>query len=353
MLRTFGAAMVMLACAGAAAGAATAPEQARNLLYVCNQAAATVSIIDMDRNVVVKTVDLTALGMSPTSKPHHVQVEQDGSYWYLSLIGDNRVLKFDRDDRLVGQVAFEVPGLLQLDVTSNRLYVGRSMMAMTPPQRIGVIDRENMTIEEIDVFYPRPHAIAVAPNGATVYSASLAENSMASIDPVEEEAALISLEGPLHTLVQFAVSPDGQVMVAGGQMSGQLLVFSLEDPAAPRVIRTIPVGAQPWHPTFTHDGRFVYFGNQEANTITIVDARTWTVAKVLEGNGIAQPHGSAVSPDGATVYVSNKNLRGDYTGNGGADVGTVVAIDVATQAVKAIIEVGRGSAGIGTRAWQP
>jgi DNA-binding beta-propeller fold protein YncE len=227
------------------------------------------------------------------------------------------------------------------------------MMAMTPPQRIGVIDRENMTIEEIDVFYPRPHAIAVSPNGETVYSASLAENRMASIDPVEEEAALISLEGPLHTLVQFAVSPDGQVMVAGGQMSGQLLVFSLEDPAAPRVIRTIPVGAQPWHPTFTHDGRFVYFGNQEANTITIVDTRTWTVAKVLEGNGIAQPHGSAVSPDGATVYVSNKNLRGDYTGNGGADVGTVVAIDVATQAVKAIIEVGRGSAGIGTRAWQP
>jgi DNA-binding beta-propeller fold protein YncE len=85
----------------------------------------------------------------------------------------------------------------------------------------------------------------------------------------------------------------------------------------------------------------------------VIDTRSWTVTKVLEGNGIAQPHGTAVSPDGATVYVSNKNLRGEYTGRGGTQVGTVVAIDVATQSVKAIIETGEGSAGIGTRAWRP
>jgi YVTN family beta-propeller protein len=346
-------AAVLLACAGSRASLAVEPNQGTNLLYVCNQAAATISVIDMDRNIVVKTIDLQALGLPATSKPHHVQVEPDGSYYYVSLIGANTVLKFDRSDELVGRVEFEVPGLLQLDVHSDRLYVGRSMAAVNPPQRIGVIDRVNMTIEEIDVFYARPHALAVARDGATIYSASLAENRMASIDAEAEEVELLTLEGPLHTLVQFAISPDGKTMVAGGQMSGQLLVFSLEDAATPRVVRAVPVNAQPWHPTFTHDGRYVYIGNQEANTITVIDTRSWTVAKVLEGNGIAQPHGTAVSPDGATVYVSNKNLRGEYPGRGGTEVGTVVAIDVATQSVKAIIETGEGSAGIGTRAWRP
>ncbi len=344
---------VLLTGTGSRVSSAVEPDQGTNLLYVCNQGAATISVIDMDRNIVVKTIDLQALGLPAESKPHHVQVEPDGSYYYVSLIGANTVLKFDRSDELVGRAEFEVPGLLQLDVHSDRLYVGRSMAAVNPPHRIGVIDRVNMTIEEVDVFYARPHALAVARDGATIYSASLAENRMASIDAEAEQVELLTLEGPLHTLVQFAISPNGRTMVAGGQMSGQLLVFSLENPAAPRVVRTIPVNAQPWHPTFTHDGRYVYIGNQEASTITVIDARSWTVAKVLEGNGIAQPHGTAVSPDGATVYVSNKNLRGEYTGRGGTEVGTVVAIDVATQYVKAIIETGKGSAGISTRAWRP
>ena len=342
-------AAVILACAGSRVSGAVEPDQMPNLLYVCNQDAATISVIDMDRDAVIKTIHLQALGLPATSKPHHVQVESDGSYYYVSLIGANTVLKFDRNDALVGRVDFEVPGMMQLDAHSDRLFVGRSMAAMNPPQRIGVIDRVHMTIEEIDVFYPRPHALAVSRDGATIYSASLAENRMASIDVEAEDVELLSLDGPLHTLVQFAISPDGQTMVAGGQMSGQLLVFSLEDPDAPRVVRTIAVNAQPWHPTFTHDGRYVYIGNQEASTITVIDTRSWTVAKVLEGNGIAQPHGTAVSPDGATVYVSNKNLRGEYSGAGG----TVVAIDVATQSIKAIIETGKGSAGIGTRTWRP
>jgi DNA-binding beta-propeller fold protein YncE len=344
---------LLLVWGGSNVSSAGEPAQAANLLYVCNQAAATISVIDMDRNVVVKTVDLQALGMPATSKPHHVQVEPDGSYYYVSLIGANTVLKFDHDDELVGRVEFEVPGLLQLDVSSDRLYVGRSMAAMNPPQRIGVIDRVSMTIEEIDVFYPRPHALAVTPDGSTVYSASLAENRMASIDVETEEVDLLSLEGSLHTLVQFAISPDGGTMVAGGQMSGQLLVFALESRRAPRVVRTVAVNAQPWHPVFTRDGRYVYIGNQEASTITVVDTRSWTVSKVLEGRGIAQPHGAAVSPDGRTVYVSNKNLRGEYTAQGGTEDGTVVAIDVATQSVTAVIETGAGSAGIATRAWRP
>ena len=123
-------AAVLLACAGSRASLAVEPNQGTNLLYVCNQAAATISVIDMDRNIVVKTIDLQALGLPATSKPHHVQVEPDGSYYYVSLIGANTVLKFDRSDELVGRVEFEVPGLLQLDVHSDRLYVGRSMAAV-------------------------------------------------------------------------------------------------------------------------------------------------------------------------------------------------------------------------------
>src|SRR5690606_14986148 len=96
-----------------------APAAERDLLYVCNQSDATVSVIDMSTNQVIRTVDLKALGFSANAKPHHVAVEPDGSYWYVTLIGDNRIVKLDANDRIVGQVPFETPGMLALHPTED------------------------------------------------------------------------------------------------------------------------------------------------------------------------------------------------------------------------------------------
>ncbi|MEM9666415.1 MAG: hypothetical protein AAF970_15875, partial [Bacteroidota bacterium] len=123
---------------------------AEHRLYVGNQAEASVSIIDMDRNVLMRVVDLQALGFSENAKPHHTAVEPDGAHWYVSLIGESKVLKFDRDHNLVGQVDFETPGMLAMDPTADRLYVARSMMAVNPPRRVGVIERSSMGLEEVD-----------------------------------------------------------------------------------------------------------------------------------------------------------------------------------------------------------
>lgn len=321
------------------------------LLYVTNQGEAKVSVIDMTRNQVIRTVDLQALGFGPQAKPHHVAVELDGAHWYVSLIGENRVLKFDRANELVGQVEFEVPGMLALDATSDRLLVGRSMSAVNPPQRIGIIERGAMTVEELDVFYPRPHALAVGPGGATAYSASLAENRLAAVDPAEEAVELLSLGGDTQTFVQFAIAPGGDEMVAGGQVSGQLLFFDLSDPMAPQVTDTLAVPAMPWHPLYTPDGRFIYFGSKGANAVTVVDAEQRAVAAVIEAPGIAQPHGSAIRPDGRYVYISNNNLKGTYTPRypfgDPAETGTVTVIDTATNEVVQVIEVGTYPTGLG------
>ncbi|MEE9206978.1 MAG: YncE family protein [Gemmatimonadota bacterium] len=312
------------------------------------------SIIDMEADRVVATVDLQALGFSSNAKPHHVAVEPDGSFWYVSLIGDSRVLKFSRDNELVGQAEFTAPGMLVLDPSSDRLFVGRSMMAVNPPQRIGSIDRTNMTIEELDVFFARPHALAVAYEGATVYSASLAENSIATLDVDSEDVELSRVEGPPHALVQFAVSPDGRWLVAGGELTGQMLVFAIGDDPAPDFRAAIDVGPAPWHPMFSPDGATLWFGNRLANTVTVVDAQSWTVASVIAGDGLAEPHGIAMSPDGSKVYVSSRNLKGEYVPEGSVagpeQNGTVVVIDAATRRIEKVIEVGRYAAGLGTAA---
>lgn len=324
-----------------------------HLLYVANQNSATVSVIDMDIDEVVHTVDLQVLGFAAMAKPHHIAVEPDGSHWYVSLIAANAVLKFNRDNELVGQLEFERPGLLAIDRDSHRMYVGRSMAAVNPPQRIGIIDRRDMSVEEIDVFFPRPHALAVGPGGETVFVASLAVNQLAAVNIREETTELTTLGGTdPHVFVNFAISPDGRTMVGSAQLTSKLFFFDIANAPDLTPVDTLDVNAAPWHPSFTPDGRWLYVGNMEASTVTVVDVENRTIAAVIEGNGLAQPHGSAVSPDGSKVYISNRNLRGEYNPqsglSGNAVAGTVVVIDVASQTIIKIIEVGAYPAGIGT-----
>ncbi|MCB0720304.1 MAG: YncE family protein [Bacteroidetes bacterium] len=306
----------------------------------------------MSTNEVVGKVDLQKLGFSANAKPHHIAVEPDGSFWYLSMIGENKVLKFNTKNELVGSAEFEVPGMLAVNPANEELFVARSMSAVNPPKRIGIIDRSSMDIDEVDVFFPRPHALAVESNGKYAFTGSLAENSMMTVDASTLETKMTKLPGDTQTFVQFAISPDNKTMVTGGQVSGKVLIFDISDADNPKVIKTLDVNSQPWHPVFTPDGRFVYLGNKKANTITVVDVPNQRIAAVIEDSRIAQPHGSAVSADGKRVYISNQHA--DMSSMSGGAMhhdmnGTVLVIDTATNKVIKEIEVGAMPSGIGTR----
>lgn len=346
--------------AGCASSGSAAPVQAAAMqkanapphqyLYVTNQSSATITVIDMETDEVVDTVDLQELGFSANCKPHHIAVEPDGSYWYVSLIADGYVLKFDRDNALVGRAPFETPGLLTLDASSDLLYVGRSMAAVNPPQRIGVIERSTMDIDEVDVFVARPHAIAVSHDGKYVYTASLATNDMVVYVAQTGESEVVHVPGSdqhPHTFVNFAISPDGKSLVVTTEMTSKLLVMDATQPTAIPIVKTVDVPQSPWHPAFSPDGSRLYFGNMRANAVTFIDTSDWSIARVVEDPRFAEPHGIAVSADGSKLYVGNRN---NTPKSEGADPenGFVAVIDTATGNVLKLIETDRYAAGMGT-----
>lgn len=329
-------------------------------LYVANQGAAAVTVIDVASMRVTDVIDLEALGFGANASPHHVAVEPDGSAWYVSLIGAGRVLKFDRRNQLVGSAEIEVPGLLAIHPTEDWLFVGRSMAAVNPPSRIGRIDRSTMDVEEIEVFVPRPHGIVVSPDGLRVYVASLAENTLAVVNAETDEAELIRVEPRDEPVgfVQLAISPDGEVLVATGQISASLLAFRLDGGAdAPELIGQVAVGREPWHPTFTPDGSEVWLGNLATDEITVVETSGWSVSDVITAPAVSEPHGSAVTPDGSRVFIANRNTGGRYAGSGtapfGDPAGTVVVLDTDTREVIGVIDTPPYAAGIGIAAGTP
>jgi len=317
-------------------------------LYVCNQGEATVSVIDMESMAVETTVDLKERGFSENAKPHHVLAEPDGSHWYVTLIGANTILKFNANNEIVARLDdFEVPGLLSLDPKKDVLYAGRSMSAVNPPKSLGMIDRSSMEVmERVNTFFPRPHALTVRPNGDYVFIASLATNQMMGINTGTRETKLTRLGGSTQTPVQFAATKDGSRLIAGGQKTGQLLVFDATNAPSLSVIDTLTVGKQPWHPVISRQSGMAYVPNKMSHSISVVDVNNAAVEATIHGDGLAQPHGAVLSADGQYLFVSNNNREGTYQASG--DNGTVTVINTETKEIEKIIEVGKYPTGIGT-----
>jgi DNA-binding beta-propeller fold protein YncE len=246
-------------------------------------------------------------------------------------------------------VDLDVPGLLSLHPTRDLLVVARSMSAVNPPRRIALIRRSDMTLlDEIDVFFPRPHALVTT--GGFAYVASLGVNQLASVSLDQGTVSLVDVAGPPHTLTQFALSPDRRWLAATGSTSNELLVFDLTDPATPSLARRVPQEPGPFEPGFTWDGRWVVVTNLEANTVSFVSTSTWTADHVVRHPAFRQPHGVGLGPDGRYVFVSNRYQAGgahQHQGHQPTGNGNVVAICIPTRTVDAVMEIGHYAAGIG------
>jgi DNA-binding beta-propeller fold protein YncE len=320
-------------------------------LYVPNQDDATVSVIDPVSRRLLRTVDLRRYGMADNAKPHHVQVEPDGSAWYVTLIGAGKVIKLDPKGRLLGSADMEVPGLISLHPTKDLMFVGRSMSAVNPPPRMAVIRRSDMTlVDEVDLLFPRPHGIAAHPAGAVVYVASLGTNQIASVGVDQGEVRLLNVPGMAHGFVQAAVSPDGRTLAVTAELTDSLLIFDLTDPWVPKLVRGVPMPDGPFEPAFTADGRLIFVTALNANRVAVVNTADWSVATLPEHPGYGQPHGIALSPDGSRVFVGNRHQAGgvhDHTGGKPTGAGTVVAICVLSREVDTVLTVGKYAAGLG------
>ena len=329
-------------------------------LYVSNQAAGQVSIIDVENLVVARNVSFAAYGGPMETNPHDTDVEPDGSAWYVSLINGHRVLKYDAaTNEVIGDAVLDptfFPGMLALNPTNGLLFAGRSFADATGGRSIYSIQRDGMVPTEVSVSYTRPHPIGITADGNYLLSGSLADNVIASYDiqvPEPELADRIEVEGEPKAFVHYAVSPLGGVAALTSQLSRELYFIDVSDPDNLRILSVVEVGDQPWHPTYSPDGTKVYVPNRLSNTVSVVDATdpaNPTVAATIADPGLSMPHGSAISNDGRLLFVSSRNQEGDYVPRypfgDNALIGTVVVIDTQTNTVVKVIETEEYASGM-------
>ena len=341
---------------------------ATDVLYVCAQGEAIVSVIDVAAKLVIRNINFTdpEYGFPASSKPHHIAVAPNKSAFFVSMIDPavNKVVKIDATTyEKLGEVTTNIPALLDHHPTENILYISRFML-MNSTTSIYAIDSETMlpadTGNDGEIILPPgltvPHCMGVSITGDYAFTASFAEDEFLVVDNSSKSFLAALPLGDGKQPLQGIISPDNSTFYLSCIGSGQILHIDVSNPAVPTVSDSTTLGGAPWHSVLSSDGNKLYVGNLMMQNLSVVDLTNNTVQMIGAGNGsdgLAQPHGIAMSEDGAYIFVAGRNTNGAYSpffDFGDNDIsGIVTVVNTATNQIEKVIEIEDFGAGMRMR----
>ena len=260
--------------------------------YVPNSTSHSVSVIDVNTNVVVKTIP-------SIEAPRHVTSSPDGRMVYVTAGSRDEVYMINTaTNTLVG---------------SFYAYAGDGIV-ITPDGKKGYVALSG--IASIKVFNPAtgdeigyiqlsgsPNELAITPDGSKMYVTQTGAGTISVINTATDEVISTINIGTGLWPRGIIVTPDGSKVYVTNNSSNSVYVIST---ATNTVSSQIPVGKNPHGIAITPDGSKVYVANSGTNDVTVINTATNTTEPATISVGVS-PTGIAVSPDGSKVYVSNFN----------------------------------------------
>src|SRR5690349_12546669 len=230
MTRTDLAVVSIIACALGAA-CSTTPQSAR--LYVTNERAGTLSVIDPAKQAVVATISLG-------KRPRGLRPSPDGTRLYVALSGSP----------IAG------PGVDE--------------STLPPPDKkadgIGVVDLRGDRLEKIIPGGSDPEQIAVSQDGKLLFVANEDVSQLSVIDSgTGATVASYKVGGEPEGVM---VSPDGKFVYVTSEGDGAVFVVDI---GAGKVVKTFEVPARPRSIAFLPDGSRAYVTSENGGALSIVD----------------------------------------------------------------------------------
>jgi YVTN family beta-propeller protein len=249
-----------IAVAGLALAAFSSSALAGNV-YVANYNSDTVSVIDAKTNQIVGTI----------------QNGENTGPWTLAISPDGKT---------VYVTDYDSGGINTIDTATNQI-VGAPIP--TPTSAWGM---------------------AISPNGTRGYFAT--ENKVFTVDLQARQLVGPPVEvcsGPTDVIV----APDGaRAYVVCEEEVSVLDLASNSVVGVPIPVESAYLGS------ISPDGKFVYLGNRDGGSVTVIDTATNQTTPITTGG---HPEAVAVSPDGKRAYVSDEEGEG------------IITVDTATRQV--------------------
>ncbi|HHT9116574.1 MAG TPA: YncE family protein, partial [Candidatus Wunengus californicus] len=160
---------------------------------------------------------------------------------------------------------------------------------------VSIVDLvNNKEVNRIPGFY-EPHGFSILPDMSKVYVSNLGAHEIGVIDVKSQKLIKTIYIGNAHILASLnldkrlseingianpTITLDGRYLYAADGDSNQVAVI---DTRTDNVVRTIPVGQNPWRAYMSPDGTKAVVPNNDDQTVTVIDVKTHKVITTFPG----------------------------------------------------------------------
>jgi len=175
---------------------------------------------------------------------------------------------------------------------------------------------------------PKMLYASITPDGKTLVASSPKDGGIYIFDAATGKQLGIVKTGEAAKGVK--ITPDGKQVFVSNEEGNSV---SIVDLAAKKVLTTIEVPKMPHNVRFSENGKIAYVTLQGGAGIGVIDVAQQKLTKVIPTPGIETPHNLDLSKDGKRIFIRDTE-------------GKVGVLDLTSEKIIKIIEVGKGHAGI-------
>jgi YVTN family beta-propeller protein len=309
--------------------------------FITNQASDYVAVVNLDNNHLVRLIDVGGRNnqTAPLDAPHVIICDNQGRYFYVSLIAEGYIEKYDA-------VTYEKAGRMFAGVSPAHIVISAdgsrgwfsNFDATGTVRTIQEFNTQTMTISEVITEFrmKAPHGMRLTHNGSRlvmategsefVYLINTQDNQILNIVPVDPSVPANGNGTNNFVPYQVAITPDDHYAFISCLKSNDVRVFDIQSGT---FVQNIPVGLNPLALEISPDGNWCYVPNRNSNSVTVIDVNSRTVVKTISSVG-AQPHKIDFTQDGHYAYVTCESISGGFVHHppvGSSKPGTTCVID--------------------------
>jgi YVTN family beta-propeller protein len=254
------------------------------------------------------------------------------------------------------------PSALAVSPDGRTLYV-----ACAAARRVEIFDTTRREVTGAFAVPSTPTGLALSPDGSRLYVTCAAPASTVQVIATAAGSPVRSIRAG-HTAEAPVLSPDGKTLYISNRFSNDITAI---DTAALRAVGSLPAAREPAGAVPSRDGRLLFVANTlpagradaeyVGAEITIVDAQTRRAAgRITLPNGSTGLHGIAASPDGSVAAVTHLLARyylpTTQLERGWVQTNALSLLDLPARKLLATVlldDVDRGAANPWAVAWSP
>ena len=250
----------------------------RNLLLVVNQGDQSMSLVDPEAGVQIGKVKTNEV------RAHEVVASADGRLAYLPIYGNSGVGKPGTDGRSIEIVDLDKQAIVaSMDLGPVRphwvkfgpdgmLYVSAEL-----DNAVDVLDPHlRKKVGSIPTEQAESHMVVISPDGRRAYTANVDAGTVSALDLKARK--LIKVIPVAETVQRISMSRDGRWVFTSDQKRPRLAII---DTKSNEVTNWITLPAIGYGTTPTPDGRWLLVSMQSANAVAVVDLAQMKVVRTV------------------------------------------------------------------------